>query len=92
MLTLATVGVGFSYGKTREGYENDYNGHVLDHPVNGTTTETEGRFSYVNPLRFDTTDISAVATWEILQAFLAELPKLDNNASKNKTFNLWTES
>jgi carboxypeptidase C (cathepsin A) len=104
------VGVGFSYGTTQEGYQNQYNDRVIDHRINGTTTDTEGRFSYVKPSRcvsairwllclsvlttlfsYDTTDIAAVGTWEVLQAFLANLPKLDNQV-KNRTFNLWTES
>lgn len=85
------MGVGFSYGTTQEGYQNQYSGRVIDQPKNGTTTETEGRFSYVDPSRYDSTDIAAVGTWEILQAFLTNLPKLDNQI-KNRTFNLWTES
>lgn len=40
---------------------------------------------------YDSTKIAAVGTWEILQAFLAELPTLDSTI-KNLTFNLWTES
>ncbi|KAK5164759.1 uncharacterized protein LTR77_009422 [Saxophila tyrrhenica] len=85
------VDVGFSYGRKKEGYQNPNSGRVLDQPNNATTLPNEGRFSYVDPDRFDSTDISAVGTWEILQAFLTNLPKLDNTA-KNRTFNLWTES
>jgi hypothetical protein len=40
---------------------------------------------------YDSTKIAAVGTWEILQAFLAELPTLDSTIT-NLTFNLWTES
>ena len=39
----------------------------------------------------DTTEKAAVGTWEILQAFFAELPTLDSTVT-NLTFNLWTES
>ena len=84
------VGVGFSYGTEQEGYLNDYNGRVLNES-NENTLQHEGRFSYVIPDRFDTTDIAAVGTWEILQGFLSNLPTLDPNI-KNLTFNLWTES
>ena len=35
--------------------------------------------------------MAAAATWEILQAFLANLPTLDSTVT-NLTFNLWTES
>ena len=84
------VGVGFSYGTTQEGYLNENNGRVLDAPNNQTYNNT-GRFSYVDPARFDSTDVSAIGCWEILQGFLANLPTLDSNI-KNLTFNLWTES
>lgn len=38
-----------------------------------------------------TTDQAAVATWHVLQAFLANLPKLDSKVNI-MNFNLWTES
>ena len=42
------VGVGFSYGTTKEGYQTTGGAHVVDEPINGTTLPNEGRFSWVN--------------------------------------------
>ena len=84
------VGVGFSYGTTKEGYQTTYGAHVLPEP-NANTLPNEGRFSWVNWKRYDTTYMAATGTWEILQAFLTNLPSLDSTV-KNRTFNLWTES
>jgi carboxypeptidase D len=39
----------------------------------------------------DTTDLAAIATWEVLQAFLTALPTLDSEI-KSRDFNMWTES
>ena len=52
---------------------------------------SQGRFGGVNPYRFETTQLAAVGTWEVLQGFLANLPRLDARV-KSRTFNLWTES
>ena len=81
------VGVGFSYASTHVGYE-DARGIIQNKPVKG---ETEGRYSYVDPDRYDTTLASAMGAWEIMQGFFSNLPTLDSNI-KNLTFNLWTES
>jgi hypothetical protein len=39
----------------------------------------------------DTTDLAAMAAWEVLQGFYAALPQLDSKVHSTK-FNLWTES
>lgn len=39
----------------------------------------------------DTTELAAVAAWEVLQGFYAALPQLDAKVHSTK-FNLWTES
>ncbi|KAJ6145231.1 hypothetical protein N7470_009126 [Penicillium chermesinum] len=51
----------------------------------------KGRYPAINATLIDTTNLAAEATWEVLQAFLGALPKLDSNI-KSKSFNLWTES
>jgi len=79
------IGVGFSYQSEVDGVVSNETGY----PMNSSTPD--GRYSYVDEFRFDTTDRSAVGTWEILQAFLANLPQLDAEV-KSRTFNLWTES
>ena len=80
------IGVGFSYETADVGsYDNRSNF------LNASQATPNGRFSMVNPYRYDTTYLAAVGAWEILQAFLSELPTLDNEVD-NKTFNLWTES
>ena len=39
----------------------------------------------------DTTDLAAIAAWEILQGFYSALPQLDSKV-QSATFNLFTES
>ena len=53
------VGVGFSYETTEVGYydPSPYPGNVTSEPVEG---ETEGRYSIVDPERYDTTYLAAV--------------------------------
>lgn len=79
------IGVGFSYETKVVGVVDENTGL----PVN--SSRPDGRYSDVNPLRFDTTQLAAVGTWEVLQAFLNELPHLDSKV-KSRSFNLWTES
>jgi len=79
------IGVGFSYETAVVGVEDPLTGL----PVN--SSHPNGRFSDVNPYRFDTTQLAAVGTWEVLQALLEELPSLDKKV-KSRSFNLWTES
>lgn len=45
----------------------------------------------INASALDTTDLSAVAAWHVLQGFLGALPQLDATIT-SKEFNLWTES
>lgn len=46
-----------------------------------------------NEGEIDTTDLAAMAAWEVLQGFLEGLPQLQaNRATQPKKFNLWTES
>jgi hypothetical protein len=39
----------------------------------------------------DTTQLAAVAAWEVLQGFYSALPQLDSRVQSTQ-FNLWTES
>lgn len=79
------IGVGFSYDDTVVGVMDPDTGL----PV--ASTEPDGRYSDVDPYRFGTTQLSAVAVWEVLQGFIQELPCLDETV-KSREFNLWTES
>ncbi|GAP84531.1 putative carboxypeptidase s1 protein [Rosellinia necatrix] len=79
------IGVGFSYETEVVGVVSNKTGL----PVN--SSHPNGRYSDVNPYRFDTTQLAAVGTWEVVQAFVQELPCLDENV-KSRSFNLWTES
>ncbi|KAK0276324.1 hypothetical protein LTR35_010649 [Friedmanniomyces endolithicus] len=81
------IGVGFSYATTELGIYNATTGSI----ANATAATANGRFSLTDPYRYDTTYLAAGGTWEILQAFLLNLPTLDSTVT-NKTFNLWTES
>ncbi|KAI2625042.1 peptidase [Hypoxylon sp. NC1633] len=79
------VGVGFSYAEAVVGVVNQTTGL----PVNSSTPD--GRYSDVDPYRFDTTELAAKGTWEILQGFIENLPVLDATVA-SRSFNLWTES
>lgn len=57
---------------------------------NATFAGVDGRYPVVNATAIDTTDLAAIATWHVLQAFLSALPELDC-AVTSKEFNLWTE-
>ncbi|KAK0126486.1 hypothetical protein ONS95_008083 [Cadophora gregata] len=80
------LGVGFSYGAEGEG-SLDLVGTYQNSSVNGV----EGRYPVINATALDTTDLSAVAAWHVLQGFLGGLPQLDSSIA-SKEFNLWTES
>lgn len=82
------LGVGFSYSESEPGTLNPYTGEVEN-----STYGVDGRYPVINATELDTTDLAAVATWHVLQGFLANLPQLDSKVgSAKKTFNLWTES
>lgn len=55
-----------------------------------TSTDSNGRYSLVDPNLTNRTEAAAVGAWHILQAFLDLSPKLDPNI-QDFTFNLWTE-
>ncbi|TGO08991.1 hypothetical protein BTUL_0183g00050 [Botrytis tulipae] len=84
------LGVGFSYGSEGEGSLNPSTG-VYE---NSSFAGAQGRYPIINATALDTTDLSAVAAWHVLQGFLGGLPQLDPavNLTKKKEFNLWTES
>ncbi|KAI0008006.1 peptidase [Xylariaceae sp. FL0662B] len=79
------LGVGFSYAEEVVGVVDNTTGL----PVN--SSNPDGRYSDVDPYRTDTTDLAAIGTWEVLQAFIQNLPALDETV-KSRNFNLWTES
>ncbi|KAI9813836.1 MAG: hypothetical protein M1827_003626 [Pycnora praestabilis] len=81
------LGTGFSYGSEEAGTLNAFTGVFQNASVAGV----DGRYPVINATELDTTDLAAVAAWEVLQGFYSALPQLDSNVS-SKTFNLWTES
>ncbi|KAL8998288.1 MAG: hypothetical protein Q9169_002602 [Polycauliona sp. 2 TL-2023] len=82
------LGVGFSYSEAEPGSLNPFTGETEN-----STFGVSGRWPVINASELDTTDLSAIATWHVLQGFLANLPQLDSKVgSGTKTFNLWTES
>ncbi|KAK4575020.1 hypothetical protein LTR86_000870 [Recurvomyces mirabilis] len=83
------IGVGFSYATEELVDFNSTTGRYTN--ATDDPADANGRISSTDPYRYDTTYLSAVGTWGILQGFLANLDTLDNTV-QNKTFNLWTES
>ncbi|KAI1505207.1 Alpha/Beta hydrolase protein [Biscogniauxia marginata] len=79
------LGVGFSYEDKVEGFVNESTGFPQ------SSSNPDGRFSSVDPYRFDTTALAAAGTWGILQGLIESLPTLDATV-KSRSFNLWTES
>jgi carboxypeptidase C (cathepsin A) len=90
------VGVGFSYQAEEIGSLNQVTGGF----VNATEAPPTGRYPILDPINegdIDTTELAAIAAWEILQGFLGALPQLDPGVEagadcKEKKFNLATES
>jgi hypothetical protein len=58
---------------------------------NASFAGAQGRYPVINAPALDTTDLSAVAAWHILQGFLGGLPQIDSSIT-SKDFSLWTES
>ncbi len=50
-----------------------------------------GRYPVINASAIDTTDLAAIAAWEIIQGFYSALPQLDGGVQSTE-FNLATES
>ncbi|KAH7412082.1 Alpha/Beta hydrolase protein [Phaeosphaeria sp. MPI-PUGE-AT-0046c] len=89
------VGTGFSYQQQGVG---SFNPISEDFHYNSTDWPATGRWPLGEPLNagdIDTTDLAAVATWHVLQALLATVPKFDaklGELSPARDFNLFTES
>lgn len=81
------VGVGFSYAGKAPGSLDPFFGAFL----NETEAPVTGRFPYINNTKIDTTELAAVAAWEVIQALLGGLPQLAPNVT-SREFNLATES
>jgi len=89
------VGTGFSYQKQGVG---SFNPLSEDFHYNSSDWPATGRWPLSEPLNkgtIDTTDLAAMATWHVLQALIATLPKFDAKLgalSPAREFNLFTES
>lgn len=81
------IGVGFSYGTKGPGSLDPYFGSV----VNASEAPPNGRYPFINATEIDTTDLAAMAAWEVIQGFYSALPQLAPNVSSTE-FNLATES
>lgn len=81
------LGVGFSYSGKQEGSLDPYFGVFQ----NASIATPDGRYPTIDAEAIDTTDLAAIAAWEVIQGFYQLLPQLDSNVS-SKVFNLATES
>ncbi|KAI0123951.1 putative carboxypeptidase S1 [Xylariales sp. AK1849] len=79
------LGVGLSYADEVVGVVNQTTGFPQP------SDDPDGRYSNVDPYRFDTSALAAIGTWEVLQGFIENLPSLDETVG-SRSFNLWTES
>lgn len=79
--------MGFSYGAKEPGSLDPFFGAFL----NASEAPVDGRYPVINNTKIDTTDLAAVAAWDVIQAFLAELPQLNSNIT-SRVFHLATES
>lgn len=81
------LGVGFSYAEKEAGSYNNET-FLLQ---NSSQAPPDGRWPVQNNTEVDTTDLAAIAAWEVVQAFLSGLPQLSSNVT-SREFNLATES
>jgi len=81
------IGVGFSYATEGAGTLNPVNGDY----ENATFAGVNGRWPIINQTAVTTTEMAAIAAWEILQGFYSALPQLDSKIHPTE-FNLFTES
>ncbi|KAB8346155.1 hypothetical protein FH972_023201 [Carpinus fangiana] len=80
-------GVGFSYQTEQKGSFDNVTGVF----VNASVQTPTGRWPVIDATAIDTTELAAVAAYEIIQAFYSGLPRLASNV-KSTEFNLATES
>ncbi|EXJ58404.1 carboxypeptidase D [Cladophialophora yegresii CBS 114405] len=81
------LGVGFSYGSKGPGSIDPDFGQFLT----ASEAKVTGRYPIMLMWPLDTTDMAAIAAWEVLQGFYSALPQLDSKVQSTQ-FNLWTES
>lgn len=82
------VGVGFSYGGKEPGSLDNYTGQFRAESEEYPAT---GRYPVINASAVDTTELAAIAAWEVIQGFYSALPQLAPNVTST-VFNLATES
>jgi len=80
-------GVGFSNEGEEIGSFNNVTGSLEGASIAPPT----GRYPLVDYLDYDTTELAAMAAWNIIQGFYSDLYRLDSNVHSLE-FNLWTES
>lgn len=83
------VGVGFSHGHKEEGAI--VGGHFV--PASEVENVT-GRYPIINATAIPTTELAAIAAWEVLQGFFSALPELSPEVGDvaNRPFHLATQS
>ena len=81
------VGVGFSYSDKGPASKSP----ITDEQILPDQAPPDGRYPIIDASKIDTTELAAIAAWEVVQGFYSALPQLDSNVS-SKEFNLATES
>lgn len=81
------IGVGFSYGGKEPGSQSNFTGQFIP----ADEAPADGRYPSFDATAIDTTELAAIAAWEVVQGFYSALPQLDSNVTST-TFNLATES
>lgn len=89
MFLSQPVGVGFSYGSKEEG-DLVAGQFVPESEVENVT----GRYPIINATAIPTTELAAIAAWEVLQGFFSVLPELSPDIGEvtNRPFHLATQS
>lgn len=98
--------MGFSYGSQAPGTRNNFTGDFQEASIAGidgrkfyplmsqcVPMSNMGTVEYavINASAISTTELAAIAAWEVLQGFYSALPQLDADI-KSRDFHLWTES
>lgn len=89
MFLSQPVGVGFSYGSKEEG--DVVEGQFV--PASEAENVT-GRYPIINATAIPTTELAAIAAWEVLQGFFSALPELSPDIGEvaHRPFHLATQS
>lgn len=79
--------MGFSYGGKAPGSLDPIFGSYQD----ASEAPVDGRYPVINATAIDTTELAAIAAWEVIQGFLSGASELAPEL-QSRVFNLATES